>query len=1059
VPGEGYSSGGYYTCPACGQRERVLDAVRRKEGPPEAEMFALEYYCRACEREGYDRRGYKPADDEDLALFAEAKAEFERRKDGLPFPRQKIPTEGRSDPRPVNYGYEYWHQMFNERQLLCLAMLLEKILRIEDENVREFMALTLSDCTDFNNLFCRYDGTKLHIADLFSRHAYWPTTMPAENNVWGTKFGRNTFSKTYSKLKEGVQYAVRPFERNGQARRRVGDVVAAEFVQDIALLRDSGNALLEARTAEDLSFIPDSSVDAVVTDPPYCLAPGTLILTSSGYKPIEAIQVGDEVLSHKGRFCRVTKVYRREYSGELITIKVAHFNEPLRITPNHEVRVWRPTGWEWVPAGAIETEDNLILPTLAVHQDVDTIRLSEYLPDYYCDGEYLYYEKLRKETIELRASIAAAMPIARGELKAIAQEAEMPYHVAARLHSELKRGREPQYKMQDAIAIDESFMRLVGYYLADGSASVKPDGGTLTFSFAHHEAAFVEDLKTLMEKALQLQSGKPISQPSAGYNIPFHSKPLAEFFQQTFGHEARQKHLPTWMLHLPDEKLAALVIGYWRGDGSRNRIEYRATTTSPYLAGQLKMILQRLSVAARVFHDSRDHRGLIDGRVIAGKDNFQLIIGGPGRERMAALLGETHPFVPKVRKPGKGAFVEGGYILPIRTIERELYSGTVYNLETEDHSYTTACGCVHNCDNVMYAELADFFYVWLRLALKDRYPTFEADYSPKAREIVKNDAQDKDEAFFFRGLTRVFRECNRVLKDDGMFVFTFHHKETWAWKSVLQSILEAGFYVTSVYPIHSEMKTSTHLLESRGVSYDIPFVCRKRGGDGQAVSWEALKDEIYFAAQESVERIKTSGRTISDADLFVIVMGRCLELYSKHWPNVLKEGQQVDVDQAVDDLDGLVDSLIKSYELKLLPASLDDTTKLYLLYIAGQKTVSADELRKRLVTGGGSLDVFTKREYLLTKRKQMTVATPGQRMAFIEREMERDRDLPLVDVAHHLYATYKAGQPVQWLLGRWTKDELLAVLEHLYRKSGDRVWRSLAELTRSALAPTTKPLL
>jgi len=61
VPGEGYSNRGYYTCPACGQRERVLEAVRRKEGPPEMEMFALEYYCPTCEREGYDRRSYKPA--------------------------------------------------------------------------------------------------------------------------------------------------------------------------------------------------------------------------------------------------------------------------------------------------------------------------------------------------------------------------------------------------------------------------------------------------------------------------------------------------------------------------------------------------------------------------------------------------------------------------------------------------------------------------------------------------------------------------------------------------------------------------------------------------------------------------------------------------------------------------------------------------------------------------------------------------------------------------------------------------------------------------------------
>jgi adenine-specific DNA methylase len=630
TPSKGITNRGKYTCSHCGQKESVLNAVRRKGEPPEAEMFAIEYYCPTCEREGYNRRGYKQVDDEDLALFAEAKAEFERRKDELPFPRQRVP-QGVKTKDLLNYCYEYWHQMFNERQLLCLATLLEEILKIESDGIRELIILALSDCTNFNNMFCRYDPTKLHSTDLFSRHAYWPTPMPSENNVWGTKFGRNTFLKTYRKMCKGIQFALGPYERDGQAKRRVGDVVSAQLVQNTELLQDGGNALLKAQTAEDLSFIPDGSVDAVITDPPYC-------------------------------------------------------------------------------------------------------------------------------------------------------------------------------------------------------------------------------------------------------------------------------------------------------------------------------------------------------------------------------------------------------------------------------------------DNVMYSELADFFYVWLRLVLKDKYPAFEPELSPKAREIIKNDAQAKDENFFFRGLTRAFRECNRVLKDNGLFVFTFHHSQTWAWKSVLNSILEAGFYVTCVYPIHAEMSSSTHIMAG-GIAYDIPFVCRKREESGQTISWEALKDEIYFAAQESVERIKTSGRSISDSDLFVIAMGRCLELYSKYWPNVFKAGQQVDVDQAVDDLDGLVDSLIKSYELKLLPASLDETTKYYLLYIAGQKTVSADELRKRLVTGGGNLDLFTKRDYLLTKRKRMIVATPEQRLTFIERELERDRDLPLIDIAHHLYATYKAGQPVQWLLGHWTRDELVAVLEHLYRKSGDRVWRSLAELTRQAQLPGPERLL
>jgi len=655
VPGEGYSSGGYYTCPACGQRERVLDAVRRKEGPPEAEMFAIEYYCPSCEKQGkswtgpaednpYHYRGYKPADAEDLALFAEAKAEFERRKDELPLPEQAIPMDIHTEAI-IFQNYRYFHQLFNERQLLCLGMLLTGIAEIAETNVQEALLIAFSNSLDGNNVLTRYHLTRVELEEMFSRHAFWPNTSLVEGNVWGVKWGKGSFTKRFSLVRRAKEYAIRPFERDGQRHRPTGDTVQAAFASEFAALTsDAANTLLRAQTAEDMTFLPDRSVDAVITDPPYC-------------------------------------------------------------------------------------------------------------------------------------------------------------------------------------------------------------------------------------------------------------------------------------------------------------------------------------------------------------------------------------------------------------------------------------------GNVSYSELADFFHVWLRLALSDRYPHFQPEYTPKAREVISNvgvrgslkkmqklGIEIKDEESFFQGLTRVFRECHRVLKDEGLMVFTFHHRETWAWESVLRSLLDVGFYVVAVYPIHAEMSTSTHIMAG-GISYDIPFVCRKRKGDGQAVSWEALKDEIYFAAQESVERIKTSGRSISDADLFVIVMGRCLELYSKHWPNVFKEGEQVDVDQAVDDLDDLVDSLIKSYELKLLPASLDETTKLYLLYIAGQKTVSADELRKRLVTGGGSLDVFTKREYLLTRRKQMTVASPGQRMTFIERELERDRDLPLIDVAHHLYATYKAGQPVQWLLGRWTRDELVAVLEHLYRKGGDRVWRSLAELTRSALAPTTKPLL
>ena len=270
VPGKGYSSEGYYTCPSCGQREQVLDAVRRREGPLEAEMFAIEYYCPTCKREGYDQRGYKPTSAEDLALFAEAKAEFERRKDELLFPRQKIP-QGMKTKDLLNYGYKYWHQMFNERQLLCVSMLLREILNIQSEDEQELMLLTLSDSLDYSNMLVSYHTTRFQSGHLFARHAYWVTNVPLENNIWGANIGAGTFITKFAKTRAGLTYALSPFERDGKEQRRVGDIVAARLVRDVESLHSGdGSTLLRAQTAEDLSFIPDSSVDAVVTDPPYC---------------------------------------------------------------------------------------------------------------------------------------------------------------------------------------------------------------------------------------------------------------------------------------------------------------------------------------------------------------------------------------------------------------------------------------------------------------------------------------------------------------------------------------------------------------------------------------------------------------------------------------------------------------------------------------------------------------------------------------------------------------------------------------------------------------------
>jgi len=115
--------------------------------------------------------------------------------------------------------------------------------------------------------------------------------------------------------------------------------------------------------------------------------------------------------------------------------------------------------------------------------------------------------------------------------------------------------------------------------------------------------------------------------------------------------------------------------------------------------------------------------------------------------------------------------------------------------------------------------------------------------------------------------------------------------------------------------------------------------------------------------EETAGAIRRSGRRISDSDLFV-AMGRCLEVYSRHWPNVMRGGKPVDVDTAVDEIEGMVDSIIKSYELKLLPARLDEITQLYLLYVAGEKGLTWDDQASASPLGAASAGGVQRRQYL-----------------------------------------------------------------------------------------------
>ena len=262
-PRKGTSSRGNIRCLNCGHQEKMSDAVKRKGGPVQFKMFCIEYYCNVCKG-----RGYKRPSSDDIRLYEEASRQLQGSRDTLEIPREAIP-ESSKEARPKNHGYNYFHQLFNDRQLLSLSKLLQAIRRINDKNTREFILLAFSACLETNNVFCSYETRWRKAGAMFSLPGYHPLDRYAENNVWGTTHGRGTFVRSYLKVIRAKTQGLDVGSRNSLH----SIPPAARFTQLARtfdeLQNSEKNAMLVCGTSESLEFVPDQSIGLVATDPPY----------------------------------------------------------------------------------------------------------------------------------------------------------------------------------------------------------------------------------------------------------------------------------------------------------------------------------------------------------------------------------------------------------------------------------------------------------------------------------------------------------------------------------------------------------------------------------------------------------------------------------------------------------------------------------------------------------------------------------------------------------------------------------------------------------------------
>ena len=279
-----------------------------------------------------------------------------------------------------------------------------------------------------------------------------------------------------------------------------------------------------------------------------------------------------------------------------------------------------------------------------------------------------------------------------------------------------------------------------------------------------------------------------------------------------------------------------------------------------------------------------------------------------------------------------------------------------------------------------YSELSDFFYVWLRLVLKSKYPDiFGPEFTPKAMEVVANRAREPEDAdgFYQRLLTQCWREAHRILKPSGILAFTFHHSEDEPWVAVLESLFDAGYYLEATYPIRSDETKGDGEFGSKTIEYDIIHVCRKRTEEPTPVSWGRMRREVMADVRQLQGMLENHAKEgLPAADIQVIRRGKALEYFSRHYGKVyVDEGRVISVRDALVGINQLIDEdADKGKEPP--PVNAEPMTCQFLRTFDGKAEIARDQLQKFLKGSITTPDEFVQRGWCAEKSKIFTVVEP-----------------------------------------------------------------------------------
>ncbi|MBA7523167.1 hypothetical protein ES705_15290 [subsurface metagenome] len=335
-------------------------------------------------------------------------------------------------------------------------------------------------------------------------------------------------------------------------------------------------------------------------------------------------------------------------------------------------------------------------------------------------------------------------------------------------------------------------------------------------------------------------------------------------------------------------------------------------------------------------------------------------------------------------------------------------------------------------DNINYAELSDFFYVWLKRTIGDLYPDlFATPLVPKSQEIVANsvrqNGKNNAKVFFESMLKKSFQEIYRVLKPNGIVTIVYAHKSTSGWETLINSLLDSGLVVTGAWPINTEMVSKLNAQGTASLMSSIYIVARKMKRESTGF-YNNIKEELKTYLYGKLERLWGEG--ISGADFFIAAIGSAIEIFGKYEKIIDYEGNTIRASQMLSDVRRITtDYAVHQILHNGFAGEISNLTRFYVLYrwSYGEAKLHFDEANKLSRSANVALEKEWNRPGFIKKEKEFIRVLGPQ-----DRKFEDFRNSSeLIDVLHAVLLLWEKGK----------RNEIVALLEKSGYGKSDAFYR------------------